>query len=127
MQNVRTWLRAAEIDSPAPRGHYLREFGQSDREVIQNANTDASVAQTLVLMNSQLLPQVMNKYSALMLSLNKQQYHDEKVTTAYMTLLSRQPTEQEREIWRKAADRGLTEMEDLLYALINTQQFIFIQ
>ncbi|WP_166442737.1 DUF1549 domain-containing protein [Phragmitibacter flavus] len=127
IQNVRTWLRAAEIESPAPRGHYLREFGQSDREVIENANTEASVSQTLALMNSQLLPQVMNKYSALMLSLNKQQYHDDKVTTAYMTLLSRQPTEQEREIWRKAADRGLTEMEDLLYALINTQQFIFIQ
>lgn len=127
IQNIRTWLRSAEIQSPAPRGHYLREFGQSDRETIENANTDASVTQTLVFMNSQLLPQVMSKYSALMLSLNKQKYEDDKVTTAYLTLLSRPPTAGEREIWRKASDKGLTDIEDLLYALINTQQFIFIQ
>jgi len=127
LQNERTWLRSAEIGSPAPRGHYLREFGQSDREIIENANHEASVSQALVMMNSQLLPQVMDRHSASMLSLNKKEYHDDKVTTAYMTLLSRPPTDKERDIWRKAADRGLTEIEDLLYALINTQQFIFIQ
>ena len=44
-------MRAAEIESPAPRGHYLREFGQSDREMIENSNSDASVPQALALMN----------------------------------------------------------------------------
>lgn len=127
IQNMRTWLRSAEIESPAPRGHYLREFGQSDRETIENANYDASVSQALVFMNSQLLPQVMNKYSALMLSVAKQPYPEDQVNVVYMTLLSRQPTKAEREIWRNAADKGLTDIEDLIYALINTQQFIFIQ
>jgi hypothetical protein len=37
-QQSRQWLRAAELESPAPRGHYLREFGQSDREMIENSN-----------------------------------------------------------------------------------------
>ena len=36
-------VRASELKSPAPRGHFLREFGQSDRELIENANSDASV------------------------------------------------------------------------------------
>lgn len=123
----RNWLRSAEIDSPAPRGHYLREFGQSDRETIENANYDASVPQVLALMNSGLLPQIMDRYSQLMLNVNKAAYPDDKVEAIYMTLLSRKPTALEKEKWAKAQANGLVEMEDLIYALINTQQFVFIQ
>ncbi len=125
---MRNWLRAAEIDSPAPRGHYLREFGQSDRETIENANYDASVPQALAMMNSQLLPGIMERYSQLMLTVNKAPYPDDKVEAVYLTLLSRKPTPKELEIWNKAqsSDAGL-DISDLIYALINTQQFIFIQ
>ncbi len=126
-QNIRTWLRSAEIESPAPRGHYLREFGQSDRETIENGNTDASVPQALAMMNSQLLPQIMDGFSSLMLTVNMMPYPDEKMEAVYMTLLSRMPTSQEREVWNKASEKGLNTLEDLIYALINTQQFIFIQ
>lgn len=127
-QNIgRNWLRSAEIESPAPRGHYLREFGQSDRETIENANYDASVPQVLALMNSSLLPQIMDHYSQLMLNVNKAPYPDDKVDAVYMTLLSRKPTQLEKEKWAKAQEKGLVEIEDLIYALINTQQFVFIQ
>ncbi len=123
----RTWLRAAEIESPAPRGHYLREFGQSDRETIENANNEASVPQALAMMNGQLLPQIMGKYSQLMLTVSKAPYPDDKVDAIYMTLLSRKPTPNEKELWLKAQDKGLTNIEDLIFSLLNTQQFIFIQ
>jgi hypothetical protein len=126
-QQQRNWLRSAELDSPAPRGHYLREFGQSDREYVENSNSDASVPQALVLMNSQLLPQVIDPYSQLMLTINKAQYPDDKVEAAYLALLSRKPTDREKQIWLEAQNKGLSSMEDLIYALINTQQFIFIQ
>ena len=43
--------RASELPSPAPAKHLLREFGQSDRETIENANTDPAVTQVLHLMN----------------------------------------------------------------------------
>jgi hypothetical protein len=124
---TRNWLRSAELPSPAPRGHYLREFGQSDRETIENANYDASVPQVLALMNSQLLPQILDKYSQLMLTVNKAQYPDDKVDAIYTTLLSRKPTAQEKEKWMSAQEKGLTDYEDLIFSLINTQQFIFIQ
>ena len=123
----RRWLRSAEIESPAPRGHYLREFGQSDRETIENANNDASVPQALAMMNGELLPQILSNFSQLMLSINKAPYEDEKVEMAYLTLLSRKPTANEKRVWLEAQDKGLTSMEDLIYSLINTQQFIFIQ
>ena len=123
----RETLRSAELESPAPRGHYLREFGQSDRETIENANNDASVPQALAMMNGSLLPQIISPYSQLMLTLRKAPYPDDKVDAAYMTILSRKPTAAEKAVWLKAQDSGLTSMEDLVFSLLNTQQFIFIQ
>jgi hypothetical protein len=124
---AREWVRAAELPSPAPRGHYLREFGQSDRETTENANLDASVPQALALMNSALLPRVLDRFSQLMLSLRDASTPDAQADAIYLTLLSRQPTTHEREAWQAAQQTGLTSAEDLIYALLNTRQFIFIQ
>ncbi len=122
----RNYLRAAELESPAPRGHPLRDFGQSDRETIENANSDASVPQSLFLLNGNLLPEIISKYSQLMLTVNKAQYPDDKMEAAYMTLLSRKPSAGEKQAWLKAQESGLS-MDDLVFSLLNTQQFIFIQ
>ncbi len=121
------WHRAADIESPAPRGHYLREFGQSDRELIDNPNADASIPQALDLMNGQLMPPVLAPCSQVMLAVHKSPYPDQQMEAAYLALLSRKPTAKERALWLKAQEQGLTSIEDLIYALINTQQFIFIQ
>ena len=70
---------------------------------------------------------MVEKYSQLMLTINKVQYPDEKLEAAYMTLLTRKPTAKEKDLWLQAMDKGLDKMEDLIFSLINTQQFIFIQ
>lgn len=123
----RDTLRSAELESPAPRGHYLREFGQSDRETIENANNEASVPQALAMMNGSLLPQLLDRFSQLMLTMRKAQYPDDKVEAAYMTILSRKPSVNEKASWLKAQDNGLQDIQDLIFSLLNTQQFIFIQ
>ncbi len=126
-EQSRSYLRSAELESPAPRGHPLRDFGQSDRETIENANYDASVPQSLFMMNGNLMPNILSKYSQLMLAISKAQYPDDKLEAAYMAILARKPTAKEKETWLKAQDSGLNATEDLIYALLNTQQFIFIQ
>ena len=123
----RQWLRAAELESPAPRGHFLREFGQSDREFIENSNSEASVPQALALMNSELLPQIVDRYSQLMLTVGRARSADEKIDAAYMAVLSRKPTAREKDLCLQAQDKGLSTVEDLIYALVNTRQFIFNQ
>lgn len=121
---ARDWPRAADIESPAPRGHYLREFGQSDRDLIENANSDASMPQALVLMNSELFESILKPHTQLRMNIDRAAYPDEQLAAVYLTLLSRQPTAAERAAWQRS---GLSSMSDLVYALINTQQFIFVK
>jgi hypothetical protein len=121
---AKDWPRAAELDSPAPRGHYLREFGQSDRDLIDNANSDASMPQALVLMNSELFEAILKPHTQLRLNLAAAKYPDDQLTALYLTLLSRLPTAAEQAAWAKS---GLSSPEDLVFALINTQQFIFVR
>jgi len=121
---LRLWPRAAELDSPAPIGHPLREFGQSDREFVENASTDASVPQALVLMNGQMNTHILNPWSQVMLAIKQAKSPDERIETAYLALFCRRPTSEEKARW---STTPANTPEDLLHALINTQQFIFVQ
>jgi len=123
----KTCLRAADIESPSPRGHYLREFGQSDREIIENGSTDASIPQALALMNGEMVPQVLARYSQVKLAVQKMPQPEQQLQAVYLALLSRQPSQKEMELWLKAQANGLSTMDDLICALLNTQQFMFIQ
>ena len=51
--------------SPARPGHFLRQFGQSDRETIENSNTEATVPQILTLLNGPMYSQLVNRNSVL--------------------------------------------------------------
>lgn len=121
------WTRAADMIQPAFRGTYLRIFGQSDRELIENSSRDASVPQALALMNSDLLIAVMSRDSQLMHAISRQADSEAKLETAYLALLARKPTERERTAWHNAQAGGLDSMEDLVYALVNTTRFLFIE
>lgn len=122
------WLRASELDSPAPRGHFLRTMGQSDREFVENANPNASIPQALAMMNGDILTErnLLSPYSPLMQSIRQASTEAGKVEAAYLAILSRKPTAAEKARWSTPATKPPT-IEDLLYALLNTKQFLFIQ
>jgi hypothetical protein len=119
------WRRAADSLSPAYRGSYLRIFGQSDRELIENGSRDATIPQALTMMNSDLLKAVLSADSHLKLTINREDTPERQLAAAYLALLARPPTDKERAAWKHAQERGLDSMDDLIYALINTRRFIF--
>jgi hypothetical protein len=120
--------RASELPSPARPGHFLRTFGQSDREVIDNASKDASVPQALTLLNSPLATSLTNPSSLLFQQLAKAPTPDQKVTLLYEALLSRPPSHNERATLNNViAERGTQAIPDITHALITGSQFLFIQ
>ncbi|WP_439629410.1 DUF1549 domain-containing protein [Gemmata sp.] len=122
------WVRASELESPAPRGHFLRTMGQSDRDFVENSNRTATIPQALLLLNSDLMTDrgVLSRYSPLMAFVNRAGTPEARGDAVFLAVLSRRPTAGERAAWGAAAARGLT-VADLAHALLNTKQFVFVQ
>ncbi|MDF1754299.1 MAG: DUF1549 domain-containing protein [Verrucomicrobiales bacterium] len=120
--------RASELASPAPRGHFLRDFGQSDREVIENASDHASVPQALNLLNGQIVESLTNPYSTFGKRLEEAGTPEEKAKMIFQAMLTREPTESEMELVKAEVESsGDKSYEGIVWALLNTRQFMFIQ
>lgn len=122
------WVRASEVGNPSPRGHFLREMGQSDRELVENANLKPGVPQALLLMNSEIASAkgALAPLSPLMLHVQKSSEAD-RLDAVCFVLFSRKPTPQERDTWELAKQQGLHSVQDIVFALLNTPQFLFIE
>ena len=120
--------RASEQPSPARPGTFLRTFGQSDRELIQNASDDASVPQALTLLNGPAADVINNPASKLNQAIAKAGSPTQKIATLYQALLSRAPTADEQAILDTVIkERGDKAAADVTHALITGSQFLFVQ
>lgn len=120
--------RASELNSPAPAGHFLREFGQSDRELVQNSNDQAAITQALALLNGTAMTSLTNRYSVLSRSMKGENLSD-RLDTIYLTMLSRHPTADEKalfkESWESNPESG--SIPGIIWTVLNTRQFLFNQ
>jgi hypothetical protein len=117
------------LPSPAPRGHFLREFGQSDRDIIENASQEASVPQALTMLNGSLMTQLNSGWSTLAMNLRKTMTPQEKIDTLFLSLYSRKPTAKEQAMLLQRLDTAAgskTIWDDIVMAAISTQRFLFI-
>ena len=120
--------RASEVRQPAPPGHFLSEFGASDREAIGNAHTDASVPQVLHLVNGSGLANLVNRQSALMKNIAGAKDEKEKVEVLFLSFLSRYPNPTEMSVAiNELKNNGTNGIENLIWALANTREFLFIR
>ena len=122
------WARAAELDSPAPRGHFLRDFGQSDRATIENASNQASIPQALNLLNGPASKVLTNRFTVLGRRLHAAETPEQKAVLIFQALFTRQPNEEEMKQIRAEIERAGDDFsERLVWALLNTRRFLFIQ
>ncbi len=121
-------VRASEQRQPLPGGHFLREFGASNRETVNSAHTDPSVPQALALMNGPGLPQLMDKKSELSANLAKAADEKEKANVLYLSILSRYPTPPESSlVIRELKANGAKGVENVVWALVNSREFMFVR
>lgn len=126
---TRGLVRASELPSPAPAGHLAREFGQSDREQIENSNKEPAVTQVLNLMNGFVSKYVStNPDSPLMAGIESAKKPSDKVDSVFLTILNRYPTKQEKAIWlNDTSSDGRLLAQDLIWTLVNNSEFLFVQ
>lgn len=120
--------RASELPQPTPDGHFIREFGQSDREQIQASHEDPTVPQVLNLMNGFVEDYVLAPASTVMQGIRDARGVTAKINAAYLAVLNRPSTTAERALWRNDIARDVARgVDDLVWALVNTHEFRFVK
>ncbi|MEN3943154.1 DUF1549 domain-containing protein [Prosthecobacter sp. SYSU 5D2] len=121
-------MRSAEIQQPAPGGHFLIDFGQSPRMIIDGSTRIGNVPQVLTIMNGKAQKMLTSRDSLVFRTMDKVNSQPEKVEHMFMTILNRRPTMQEKDIAKRAlAASGEEGYSNMIWALINTREFMFIQ
>jgi hypothetical protein len=122
----RNFLRASEIPLPLPLGHFLRQFGQSDRREIDAFNRDPNTTHALALMNGELAARVLAPDSLLRRQLASADGHRDQTTALiYRALLVRSPSDGELSAIATLTATSLTPVEDTIWALLNSPEFLF--
>ena len=119
-------LRASEMNQPARDDHFLRMFGQSSRELVNDSSSEGSIPQTLMLMNGDIQFMLSNKQSRLSIKLKKSGGFDPAVQFLFMSFFGRPPSPDELAAIREALQQGMKK-EDLTWALFNSTEFLFVQ
>jgi hypothetical protein len=120
--------RASELPLPAPPGHFLREFGQGDREQIEAASTEGNVPQILTMFNGPVTHMMLEGGSVIYDEVVKRKTAAERVDVIFMILLSRKPDSAARQLaMHELNTNGLAGCGDVIWSLLNTREFLFIQ
>jgi hypothetical protein len=120
--------RASEQPMPAPPGHFLREFGQGDREQIEGASTDGNVPQILTMFNGPVTHMMLEKGSVIYDDIVRSKSTNDGIDAIFLSLLSRKPTADARKIALAEIKKdGAAGYGDVIWSLLNTREFLFIQ
>ena len=122
--------RASELPSPVSADHFLRQFGQGDRETINGGQQDATVPQILAMFNGPITHVMLEAGSALVDNLVAVDSNRERIDAVFISVLARKPNASDR----RAAASELTRVEsegkafgNIVWGLLNTREFLFVQ
>ena len=122
-------VRASELPTPLPLGHFLRQFGQSDRETIEGGRTVATVPQILAMFNGPITHSMLELGSVIYDEVLAQG-PTKAIDVIFIALLSHRPSAEDRGFATReisSANNPETGYGNLIWALLNTREFIFIQ
>jgi hypothetical protein len=121
-------LRAAELEQPSQPGHFLREFGQSSRISIDGSSRQGSSPQVLMLMNGPVQQMLTDSQSLIFRTMNSKASAEEKAESVFLSILARRPTPTEKAAAvKQISEEGNDGPSNLIWALINSLEFLFVQ
>ena len=119
-------LRASELSQPAPDNHFLRMFGQSSRDLVNDSSVEGSIPQSLMLMNGGVQNLLYDRDARLSKMLRRSGDFKSAVQFLFMSFFCRPPTPDEMNTIEQAIAEGMKK-EDLTWALFNSTEFLFVQ
>lgn len=120
--------RASELPQPLPDGHFLRQFGQSDRQIIAAGNTEGTVPQILTMFNGPVTHMMLESGSVLYNEVTRCRTADEVVEVIFLSILNRPPIARDRAlVGQEIGKYKSAGVGNVIWALLNTREFLFIQ
>lgn len=123
-------VRASELPTPLPLGHFLRQFGQSDREDIAGGRTVATVPQLLAMFNGPFTHMMLERGSVVYDNILSADGRGGGADVIFLSVLTRYPTADDKRLIAgeiRHNENVATAMGNVLWALLNTREFLFIQ
>ena len=122
--------RASELPSPVPPNHFLRMFGQSDRELISASSTTGSVPQVLFMYNGPVTHMLLAEGSTIYNGIVKKKNVGDAVKVVFLSILNREPDAEELATaisQVRGEQRAAVAFGNVVWSLVNTREFMFIQ
>ena len=84
--------------------------------------------QALLLMNGEIISKkgLMAPFSPLLLQVSRAP-ESERLEAVCLALFSRKPRADEEAVWQEAQKRGQASVQNLIFALLNAPQFLFVE
>ena len=131
-KNLPLGTRAIELPDSEYPDYFLNTFGKPRRVITCECErvADPNLAQTLHILNGDLVSNKISEGGGRVAKLVKaKKTHDEIVTELYLASLCRKPRPEELQASQKLLQDSPTPIsfyEDLLWALINSKEFLFV-
>ena len=123
----RNLVRSSYLQSPAPGGHLIRQFGGSDKEQIDNSNSEPNTTQVLNLTNGFVEKYILaNKGADFMELIKQEKSKSGQVENAFLSILSRKPKPNELKLLNKFVNEQ-DGFKHVSWILLNSHEFIFIK
>lgn len=118
--------RASELPQPERGEHFLRMFGQSDRQISDSNSDEGSIPQVMMLMNGDAQEVLQNPKSKVLSTALAEKTPEAQIQDLYVSFLSRNPKPAEVAEAKAALATGLSPA-DLTWVLFNSREFMFVQ
>ena len=122
-------VRSSYLQSPAPGGHLIRQFGGSDRLQIDNSNSEPNTTQVLNLLNGFVEKNILANKGADFIELMKtEKSKNKQIENVFMSILGRKPNSRELSDLKQFLEEGdENSYKHVAWILLNSHEFIFIQ
>ena len=123
----RTLVRSSYLSYPAPGGHLIRQFGGSDKQSIENSNSEPNTTQVLNMLNGFVEKNIINNKKAdFIKSMVAEKNNVKQIEDVFLSTLNRKPTSAElNDLKRLLTDPD--GYKHVAWILLNTHEFMFIR